>query len=92
MDKVEAGALLQQRVRNLRAQSYKSLQAFIEPVTIEVEGPSGAGYQLEVQAFWDDEEGGNLRVIASIDDMGLRALSPMSDDFIKASDDSFVGE
>ncbi len=37
-------------------------------------GPSGTEYQVEVQAFWDDREGGNLRVIVSIDDGGWRSL------------------
>ncbi len=58
--------------------------------TVVVE--SGVQYQVEVQAFWDGRQPGNLRVIIAIDDGGLRAFSPLSTDFIVASDGSFVGE
>jgi hypothetical protein len=42
--------------------------------------------------LWDDRAGGNIRVIASIDDGGLHAFAPLTDSFIKAPDGSFVGE
>jgi hypothetical protein len=42
--------------------------------------------------YWDGERGGNVRVISTIDDGGLRAFVPLSDSFIKAADGSFVGE
>lgn len=52
----------------------------------EVIGDSGVVYQLDVQAFWDSGKPGDLRVMASIDDRGLRAFSPFSCDFIMAPD------
>jgi hypothetical protein len=47
---------------------------------------------LDVLVYWDGEPGGNVRVIGTIDDGGARAFVPMSDDFIKAPDGSFVSE
>jgi hypothetical protein len=55
-------------------------------------GPSGTTYQIEVEAFWDDEEGGNLRVCVAIDGGEVSAYRPISSDFIIAPDGSFVGE
>lgn len=49
--------------------------------TTEVEGPSGTTYHVELQGFWDDGEHRELRVIASIDDGGLRAFLPFTDSF-----------
>ena len=42
---------------------------------------SGATYHVELEGFWDDEERGDLRVVASIDDGGLRAFLPFTDAF-----------
>ena len=59
---------------------------------MEVVGPSGTVYQLEVTAFWDDKKARNLRVIVTIDDGGWRAFVPLTTDFIMGPDGSFVGE
>ena len=36
--------------------------------------PSGVTHHVELHGFWNDEEHRDLRVVASIDDGGLRAL------------------
>jgi len=59
---------------------------------LEVRGPSDASYQLEVEAVWDKRPVGNLRVFGHIDDGGLRAVLPLTEDFIMAPDGSFVCE
>jgi hypothetical protein len=60
---------------------------------VEVTGPSGLQYQIEVDVLWDDKNGGNVRVMAGIDDGTFRAaLSPLTDSFIKAPDGAFVDE
>lgn len=49
----------------------------------EVEGPGHVSYQVEVNAFWDDEPGGTIRVVGSIDDGGfLSSFSPVTDGFL----------
>jgi hypothetical protein len=92
VNKAEARQLLAAKIAELRRHSYSDLLRFMEPEGLEVAGPSGATYQLEVEAFWDDEPQRNLRVLASIDDGGWRAFIPLTDDFIIAPDGSFVGE
>lgn len=48
--------------------------------------------KFEIQVFWDDRLGGNVRVLGSIDNGGWRAFVPVNRDFIKAPDGSFVGD
>jgi hypothetical protein len=55
-----------------------------------VTGRSGANYQIETQVFWDDRSRSYLRVLVSIDDGGLRAFFPLSDDFVVSRDGGFV--
>ena len=38
-------------------------------------------YHVELEGFWDDDEHDDLRVVASIDDGGLRAFLPFTDSF-----------
>ena len=93
MDNAEANALLAAHLRGYRARPYSDLAALVsEPESTEIAGPSGARYQVEVLAVWDERPHGNLRVIGAIDDGGLRAFVPLSADFIVAPDGSFVGE
>jgi hypothetical protein len=60
--------------------------------TLEIDGSSGSRYYVDVLVYWDGEPGGNVRVMGTIDDGGARAFVPLSDDFIKAPDGSFIGE
>jgi hypothetical protein len=52
----------------------------------------GGKYQIELQAFWDDQPDGNIRVLGSIDDGGMQSIFPLSSDFIVSPDGQFVGE
>ena len=80
----------------IRSKSYEELATLIgSPLNFERKGPSGAVYQIEIQAFWDNPRSsdGNLRVIASIDDGKFpSAFIPNSADFIMSPDGNFVGE
>jgi len=94
MDNTEARELLSSHLARYRKRSYADLvELQRRPVgTVGAIAPSGARYSIEVEAFWENAPGGNLRVAGSIDDGGWRAFSPMCDDFIIAPDGSFVGE
>jgi len=93
MDSQEARTIVAKELQRYRAMTYQELQRLLkEQDLLEVRGPSGASYQLEVEAIWDDRPGGNLRVFGHIDDRGLRALAPLTEDFIIAPNGSFVGE
>ena len=76
-----------------RSDPYASLVNRIdaEPFTEEIVR-GATRYQLELVCVWDSQPGGDVRVVASIDDGGLRAFFPLSRDFIKRSDGTFVGE
>ena len=97
MDEAEASSILEDTLSRLRALPFAELvEIHLGDVNaFEVTGASGAIYQIEVEAFWDDprKKGGDVRVIASIDDgRGWRAFSPKTSGFIMAPDGSFVGE
>ncbi len=93
MDKTEAREILANKLGAYRKRSYEELLYLLDTQdTEEIKVSSGAVYQLEFQAMWDDKEGGNLRVTGAIDDGGFRSFVPLTDDFIMAPDGSFVGE
>jgi hypothetical protein len=84
VDKVEAKLLLEEFLQELKTRSYLELQELISnPICLERQGPSGTVYQIEYEAVWDFEPGGDLRLIASIDDGGLlSAMLPVSSGFL----------
>ena len=94
VDKQEAKRLLAKELEWWRQRPYVELASFVgqEPVTGEVQGAAGTSYQYEIQVFWDGKAGGNVRVVGAIDDGGIRAFLPLTDDFIMATDGNFVGE
>ena len=94
MDKNEARSVLVEHLLSYRARSYADLVANIGHAgCVEIRGPTGTAYQVEVDIVWDDKPNGDVRVLAGIDDGTFRAaFSPLTDDFIKAPDGTFVGE
>jgi len=93
MNNEEAARILARELAKYRRQSYADLQRLLKEVdAYEVTGPSGAKYQIEIQAVWDGEPNGNLRVIGGIDDGGWRAYAPLTDDFILSPSGEFIGE
>jgi len=91
MDGKEAQELLARHLDHHRTRSHRELQALItEPEVVELDGPSGTRFCIEVQAIWDSQVGGDLRVIGSIDDGGWRAFKPLTDDFIIRPDGTVV--
>jgi hypothetical protein len=93
VDKNEARAILAECLASYRAMTYPELALRVDTVeTAEIRAPSGVQYQLEVQFFWDSKPNHEVRVIGSVDDGGWRAFVPVTDDFIRAPDGTFVGE
>ena len=94
MDKEEARSVLREHLRTHQTRSYADLATNIGNAgCVEVTGPSGLKYQIEVDVLWDHKPGGNIRVMAGIDDGTFRAaLSPLTDGFIRAPDGTFVEE
>jgi hypothetical protein len=91
MDRNEAQELLTRQLDRYRTRSHRALQSLItEPQVVELAGPSGTRFCIEIQAIWDSQVGGDLRVIGSIDDGGWHAFKPLSDDFIMRPDGTLV--
>ena len=93
MNNDEARAIAAEQLKQLRTRSYDVLRRRLldRQESFEVVGPSGARYQVELQAVIDGP-GENLRVMVAVDDGGLRAFAPLTDDFIVSSQDTFIGE
>jgi hypothetical protein len=65
------------------------------PIHIEHKASGGIESQLEIEVSWDDPRipGGNLRVMASIDDGGFfSSFTPLTLDFIKTPNNTVLGE
>jgi hypothetical protein len=86
MDKSEAQKILREQLVRFD-RSHSELVRFVRSGHIEayeVRGVSGATYQVEIQFFWDDQPERAIRVVGSIDDGGIRAFSPLTDDLLVA--------
>jgi hypothetical protein len=94
MNETEARAILAEEIAQLRKMTYADLRTRKTPEARSVSGPGGSEYSLEIETFWDDpKKKTNLRVMASIShNRGRRRYFPLTEDFIKAPDESFVGE
>ena len=79
----EAKGILNAEFLKLRASSYPDLVELLADKKVESEltGLSGETYHLELEGFWDDESHSDLRIVASVDDGGLRLLLPFTDSF-----------
>jgi hypothetical protein len=93
MDKREAMAILDAHLARFRLRPYQELLKLLDGEEhLDAVGESGTVYQLEFNVFWDDKPGGNLRVMGSIDDGGIRACCPLTRDFVIAPDGRLIGE
>jgi hypothetical protein len=93
MNKEEAREVLQQQMSVYRQHKYVDLVSLIgDTDAFSVDGPSGAEYQIEIEVFWDAKPYEAVRAMGGIDDGGLSAFAPLTNDFIMDPDGSFVGE
>jgi hypothetical protein len=94
IDKAEALEVLRREMTGWRGRSYRELASLVgaEKHSFETSGPSNTVYYVTVEALWDNEPKGNVRVLGCVDDGGWRAFVPLSDSFIVAPDGTFVGE
>jgi len=94
MDKAEAQQVLARELTVLRGLPYDDLvERFLNRSESSwVTANSGARYQLELQAFWDDPRNRTLRIAAAVDDGGWRAWKPLTESFIIGPDGAFIGE
>ena len=92
MNKSEAQEILDTELLQFYALSYEDLyQQIGSPHVVHSMGANSVLYTIEIEVFLDNPRvlGGQLRVLASIDDGGfLSALSPLSSDLIIDADGS----
>ena len=92
MDNREAYQLLEEFVTGLKSRSYLEWQGLIgEEAVVERNGPSGVTYQIEWNAFWDSQAGGDIRVMVSIDDGSLaRFIVPLTTSLLISPEGRFL--
>ena len=92
MDNVAAQKVLHEWVTKLRSVAYRELASRVDSVAETVIRSRHKLHYGEVQVLWDDEPEGNIRVVVSVDDGGLRAFVPITESFVKSPTGDFVGE
>lgn len=108
MKKETMAAILAEHLAHYRTWSYRRLAEEIDRTrrehgclgTAEGTAPDGTKYFIEVNVFWDDQPGGDIRVIGALSAMPQRRLlgflpiciPDATDTFIMNPDGGFVGE
>jgi hypothetical protein len=83
MEPEEALNLLNSKLDDYCKSSYTELAAKIgDEEVVEVTGPSGTAYQIEIQIVWDGKPSGDIRVLGAVDDGGWRAFVPLTADVV----------
>jgi len=85
-------SLLKEKLLEFQKLSYEELFQFMDNPKSEKYGEGDDFYQVEMESLWDDAKGEtkNLRVMVAIDDGGIKAFSPLTDDFIITPDGKFI--
>jgi hypothetical protein len=79
----EGASILADRLAHYRARSHDQLtELLLAPVAEEIAGQSGKRYQMIVQASWTGTPGGDLRIVAGVDDKGWQLFAPITDSFV----------
>jgi hypothetical protein len=93
MNEDAAYALIDAEVGRLRQWPYSELIKLVDaPEAKLVMGEDGNSYNLEIEALWDSAEGGDVRVMVIVDDGKWWFCTPLTGDFIKRPDGSYVDE
>ncbi len=80
MNRAEAISALRAELDRLESSGFEALAPRLGGTEVlEVEGLSGAQYQIELAILWDTGPGGSIRVLGSVDDGGWRAFLPLSE-------------
>jgi len=103
LNKDEMRKLASEYLSNYRSKKHDELRELVESDqvdTLEIKGPSGSRYIIEVRFGWDDESAGEIRVDLTIDEDPHRPLfgflpvyiSTIGDGFIMKPDGTFIDE
>jgi hypothetical protein len=88
MDSTEARELLRTYLATFERMPYDQLCSKVDRDlgSKKVQGASGIEYQMTIDVFWDHRPGGAVRIIGAIDDGGLSAFLPLSEDLLREPD------
>ena len=78
----EGTSILADRLARYRTRSHEELTELLLAPVAEIMGSSGKRYQMIVQASWTGSPGGDLRVVAGVDDKGWQLFDPVTDSFV----------
>lgn len=79
MSRETARIIAKQKLQGFRQLPYHELAKSVgRNRTVEVNGPDGLKYQIEVQAYWDSKKGGDVRVIVAVDGGEVSAFRPLT--------------
>jgi hypothetical protein len=94
MDNSEAIEILEIELNRYRPKSYSELKKLIsaKPIGKEVRTYNDADYNIEVVVNWNEDEEGDIKVLAYVEDGEMRSFIPLTKSFIKTSDDQFKEE
>jgi hypothetical protein len=85
--------LLRAVLAEYQARPYRELVRCIgQPDVRTVRGADGREYQVEVEAVWDDQPGGVIRVVGAIDDGSFRAFLPLSEELLASPEGKFISD
>lgn len=93
MSREIARAIIEGKLRELRARSYRELTEWVGQARCDrANGSDNSEYQVETEVRWGSKAGGNIRVIVAADGPGVGAFRPLVGAFIVSVDGSLLDE
>lgn len=92
MNKKEATKIINEVLESFKSKPYSELEEMVgeSPVMNEIKAESGTEYQIEIIAYWDTKQGGDIRVLGSIDDMAQSDYDPLLKSFIMTPEGEII--
>jgi hypothetical protein len=92
MEHTIARKLLKDELESLKTRPFSFFAQSVNRTTHKkIIGQDGVHYQIEIEIFWDGRRGGDIRVLGSVDDGKLRALMPLTEDFVISPAGTLLG-
>jgi hypothetical protein len=83
MKQTIAHKLLKDELENLKTRPYSFFSQSVNRTTHKkIIGQDGAHYQIEIEVFWDNRRGGDIRVLGSVNDGHSSAAAPLTEGFV----------
>jgi hypothetical protein len=93
MEHTIARKLLKEELESLKTRPFSFFAQSVNRTTHKkIIGQDGAHYQIEIEVFWDNRRGGDIRVIGSVDDGHSRAAAPLKEDFVISPSGTLVAK